>query len=221
MPYTFHCPNCGTEQPASDSLAGQQARCPGCEQMVPVPTRDEALAAEKSKRHATAATAVASPPGNGDADSGSFVSFGDGEKVDREAEMDMTPMVDVTFLLLIFFMVTAAFTVQKTIEVPKPENTDQPSTVQLDEEQEDEAVTIHIDEDNMYTVITPDDEFECPSVQEMYVRLRDAMSATPKPERLIVQANGEATHERVITALDAGAEVGLTDVQLVTVEDDF
>ncbi len=35
-------------------------------------------------------------------------------------EADMTPMVDVTFLLLIFFMVTAAFTMQSAIVVPKP-----------------------------------------------------------------------------------------------------
>ena len=39
----------------------------------------------------------------------------------EEEEMDMTPMVDVTFLLLIFFMVTAAFSVQKVIEVPAPQ----------------------------------------------------------------------------------------------------
>jgi biopolymer transport protein ExbD len=196
--------------------------------MVSVPTRDEALSGEKSKRSSKSAIAAASmgadPPGNGDGngDGGAdtFVSFNDGEKVSREAEMDMTPMVDVTFLLLIFFMVTAAFTLQKSIEVPKPENTDQPSTEQIDEEQEDEAVTIMIDEDDVYTVITPDDEYECPSVQEMYVRLRDAMSATPKPKRLIVLANGGASHGRVVTALDAGADVGLEDIQLVTVEED-
>ncbi|MFM7973431.1 MAG: ExbD/TolR family protein, partial [Pirellula sp.] len=33
-------------------------------------------------------------------------------------DMDMTPMVDVTFLLLIFFMITANFTMQKSIQVP-------------------------------------------------------------------------------------------------------
>ena len=33
-----------------------------------------------------------------------------------EDELDMTPMVDVTFLLLIFFMVTASFTLQKSLE---------------------------------------------------------------------------------------------------------
>ena len=33
-----------------------------------------------------------------------------------EDELDMTPMVDVTFLLLIFFMVTASFTIQKSLQ---------------------------------------------------------------------------------------------------------
>lgn len=219
MPYNFQCPNCGVEQPASDGLAGSEVRCPGCEQLVSVPTRDEA---RQHREVGGAATAIAETEtgSGGDEEIPAFVSFGnDGES--REAEMDMTPMVDVTFLLLIFFMVTAAFTLQKSMEIPKPENVDEPSTVQTDEEQENEAVTIQIDADNTFRVITADDEFECPSKQEMFVRLRGAMSATPMPERLIVKANGECLHERVILALDAGAEVGLVDIQLVTVDEDF
>ncbi|MBN2578156.1 MAG: biopolymer transporter ExbD [Pirellulales bacterium] len=34
--------------------------------------------------------------------------------------MDMTPMIDVTFQLLIFFMITAAFVTQKTLNMPQP-----------------------------------------------------------------------------------------------------
>ena len=41
-----------------------------------------------------------------------------------DEEMDLTPMVDVTFLLLVFFMITASFSIQKTLEVPPP-NPDQ------------------------------------------------------------------------------------------------
>lgn len=207
MPYTFQCPNCGTSQPASDSLAGSEVRCPGCNQLVVVPARPETGGDD------------AGAGDGGDADA--FVAFGNEDGESREAEMDMTPMVDVTFLLLIFFMVTAAFTMQKSIEIPKPESSDEPSTETIDDEQENEAVTIHIDADNTYRVITADDEFECPSVQEMYVRLRGAMNATPAPERIIVRANEECLHERVVIALDAGAEVGLEDIQLVTVDEDY
>jgi biopolymer transport protein ExbD len=35
-------------------------------------------------------------------------------------DMDMTPMVDVTFLLLIFFMITASFSSEKVFEKPPP-----------------------------------------------------------------------------------------------------
>jgi len=62
-----------------------------------------------------------------------------------EEELDMTPMVDVTFLLLIFFMVTAAFSLQKSIEVPRQE-TDAPS-VNVEEETEDtDMVEVQVDE---------------------------------------------------------------------------
>ena len=73
-----------------------------------------------------------------------------------EAEMDMTPMCDVTFQLLIFFMVTAAFAMQKSIEIPKPKQ-DAPSTqvVAKDPEEDPSFVTVYVDEFNTYRVVTP------------------------------------------------------------------
>jgi biopolymer transport protein ExbD len=137
----------------------------------------------------------------------------------RRSDVDMTPMVDVTFLLLIFFMVTASFTMQKSIAVPKPKNDDPSERLNLEQDQDVETVTILIDADNAYRVVTSDDEFECPSSQEMVVRLRAAMSSDPSPQRLIVRVHGDSTHDRTILALDAGADVGLEDVQLVTVDE--
>jgi len=40
------------------------------------------------------------------------------DKKPEEAELDITPMIDVTFLLLIFFMVTSTMEQQKQIDVP-------------------------------------------------------------------------------------------------------
>ena len=46
----------------------------------------------------------------------------------EESEMDITPMVDVTFLLLIFFMITASFAMQKSLETSfRPLSTASPS----------------------------------------------------------------------------------------------
>ncbi|MEC8344928.1 MAG: biopolymer transporter ExbD, partial [Planctomycetota bacterium] len=76
---------------------------------------------------------------------------------DREAlELDMTPMVDVTFLLLIFFMVTASFTLLKTIEQPAP-NSEEPSMTTVEEfEDNPDYVLVFIDEFNTYTVVFGD-----------------------------------------------------------------
>jgi biopolymer transport protein ExbD len=128
--------------------------------------------------------------------------------------MDMTPMVDVTFLLLIFFMVTAAFTTQASIEFPSAEG-------EFGNNVGSEVVTVDIGDDGAFCVLTSEHEYVCPSVQELYVRLRGEMAKTPKPARLVVRASGGATHERVVIVLDAGAEVGLEDIQLETVDEDI
>lgn len=80
----------------------------------------------------------------------------------EDTEMDMTPMVDVTFLLLIFFMVTAAFTLQKSLQVPKPNPDEASETVQEQEEDDSDRVTVQVDEFNTYHVITVDWEEEAP-----------------------------------------------------------
>ncbi|MDB4564560.1 biopolymer transporter ExbD, partial [Mariniblastus sp.] len=110
-----------------------------------------------------------------------------------EDELDMTPMVDVTFLLLIFFMVTASFTLQKSLEQP-PAKSDQPSTeVQEDDEILDDYVQVTIDQTNTYYVTTRDDEeVECPSDSEMRSRVKDAKETT-SATRMIILAHVDST----------------------------
>ena len=146
------------------------------------------------------------------------------QDVDRDAEMDMTPMVDVTFLLLIFFILTASFSFQKSLNVPTPEPEEASTQAQpLDIDEDPEFITVRIDATNTFFVMTTDWEEECPSKEELYVQLRRARegnSAGQVPNKMVVMANGEAFHERVVAALDAGAAVGIDEVQLMTVEDD-
>ena len=140
----------------------------------------------------------------------------------EEDELDMTPMVDVTFLLLIFFMVTAAFSLQKSIEVPPPdqhESAKQARTIE-ELEEDDDFVIIGIDRDNTVWV----NGSEAPSEQELLVKLRDATeglpgSDSPGPSSLLVLADGDCRHETVVMALDAGNAVGIEHVRLATTDD--
>ncbi len=144
-----------------------------------------------------------------------------------EADLDMTPMVDVTFLLLIFFMVTAAFALQKSFEVPAPEESEQASEARpLDEIEDDPRfVVVRIDRFNTFHVITAawEDEREAPSEQDLLIALREARAARVggvSPSNMIVAADGECHHERVVIALDAGVAVQMEKVQFITVEED-
>lgn len=144
----------------------------------------------------------------------------------QEAEMDMTPMVDVTFNLLIFFMVTAAFTMQKSFPVPTPKD-DRPSTQMTQEQIEDDpdVVVVRIDEYNTFHVVAAqwDEEREAPSEQDLLVALTEARNGGGSGKgasRLMVMAHGDATHEKVVMAMDAGTTVGMDKIQMMTVEDD-
>ena len=139
----------------------------------------------------------------------------------EEDEMDMTPMVDVTFLLLIFFMVTASFTLQKSVEQPPP-NIDEPSTaVAEDQEDEDQYVEVIIDQTNTYYVTSKDaEEVEAPSAREMRARMKDAKLST-SAKKLIITAHVDSEHNKVITAWDAGTNIGMGAIEIRTTDVDY
>ena len=87
----------------------------------------------------------------------------------------MTAMVDVTFLLLMFFMITAAFALQKSIEVP-PSDDAMAAQARTVEEFEEDSMIVRIDGDNVFWVSSPSwtEERQAPSAQEMLVQLREA-----------------------------------------------
>ena len=145
--------------------------------------------------------------------------FGVDKKPIPEDELDMTPMVDVTFLLLIFFMVTASFTMQKSLQQPKAK-TEEASQVQSDEIEVD-LVEIAIDQNNNYYITSRTDfEKEAPSDREMREILRDAKENSAAT-KLIIKAHMDCQHKRVITAWDAGVTMGFTEFEIKTTEQDY
>ncbi len=128
--------------------------------------------------------------------------------------MDMTPMVDVVFLLLIFFMITAAFGMQKSLSVPDPESDQSAQQAAMPEEKAEEDIVINITGDDQVFV-----EGEVATTQqELYAKLRDRQyQHSQHPTRnLLVVAESEATHETVVRVLDAAAGVGMDSVWLKT-----
>ncbi|TVS21117.1 MAG: hypothetical protein EA424_00505, partial [Planctomycetaceae bacterium] len=81
---------------------GKQVRCSGCGNTISVP----ATKSEESAKPTRGAKARKAPKNSPDTDEETRLDLGE-KRETQEAHMDMTPMVDVTFQLLIFFMVTA------------------------------------------------------------------------------------------------------------------
>lgn len=135
--------------------------------------------------------------------------------------MDMTPMVDVTFLLLIFFMVTASFAMQKSLEFPnadKKDDTAQNRTIQ-DIENRDDFVIVRIDSDDAYHI----EDRETFSRQELLSILREIRElhagGMGPPLNLLVIASKSARHEAVVSAIDVGNAAGISHIKYTTVDD--
>lgn len=231
MALKFRCPTCNELFSGQDDMAGAEMVCPICEARFEIP---RALPRRKQqwKTHAP------KPKVQTESQQRQAEKTPDAEEVQEDLglqspvsfrrrrppqtdEMDMTPMVDVTFLLLIFFMVTAAFSLQKSYEMPAPDDS-RPSTSALslpELEADPQYVIVRIDEyDTFYIGAAAwDMEQEAPSQADLLEKLRSARTgAAQPPTHMLVMASEEATHGRVIMALDAGTAVGMEDVKLVT-----
>jgi len=128
-----------------------------------------------------------------------------------DEELDLTAMVDVVFQLLIFFMVTASFTLQKSIQLPAsddPQKGAAPVLVSLDD-LEARASIVRIDENGQLSV---DDEplAEGQSLREV---LQQKMAAAGKVE-LIIAAHSNAPHRSVVEVVDLGNSLGIERIRL-------
>lgn len=153
-----------------------------------------------------------------------LVAEGEAKSSRVDDELDMTPMVDVTFLLLIFFMITAAFALQKALEVP-PVDEEEAAATQTVEDLEKDSIVVRIDEDNIFWVGAPrwDEEQKAASMQEMRTKVREARendgAGGKGPTKMLVQAHGDSLHEFVVAAIDAGGAVQVPEVRFMIYED--
>ncbi|MEQ1827872.1 MAG: biopolymer transporter ExbD [Pirellula sp.] len=143
------------------------------------------------------------------------------EESNEKFQWDITPMVDVAFLLLIFFMLTASFSIQKVIRTapPIPEDASA-SVVQVQPKNTDESLIVQVDEFNAYTVLTSDGEtHEASSKQELVGILKDLrLQFGADISRVIVHAHVDSIHGATVACLDAAREAEFTKFQIFAVE---
>lgn len=127
-------------------------------------------------------------------------------------DLDLTSMVDVTFLLLIFFMVTASFSLQKTIEVPPPKQDEKGAAQSLTiEDLQANTIFVKIDERNAIFI----DDAPAGNPQELADVLTKTRLTTLRTE-LAIDAHLEALHETVVLVIDAATAAGMQKIRIVS-----
>ena len=128
----------------------------------------------------------------------------------REAGIEITPLIDVVFLLLIFFMVSSNFVQKQVVSVTLPESGAAVASVS-------DAVEISLDAAGMYFVagrpVGRERDQLLAAVQSAVGNL-DAQSLAQQPVEIRADAN--ATHQSVVRSLDVCASLGLVRVSLAT-----
>lgn len=125
---------------------------------------------------------------------------------DDESEIDLTPMLDVVFIMLIFFIVTASFVKESGIEVNRPESQkSDPSDIQ----------NIVVSVSASGEIWLDDRRIDIRAVRANIERMR---AEEPKAA-VIVKAHNKSKTEVYAAVIDAAKEAGASGVSLTTTED--
>jgi biopolymer transport protein ExbD len=125
-------------------------------------------------------------------------------------ELDLAPMVDVAFQLVLFFMVTATTVLYKTLEIPKPSPEQAPSAVaqgrsrNLDD-LKDDFILVEIDASGATKI---DREPVAADMRTLVERLRQSREATHR-KAMLLSADFATPHRSAVLAYDAANEIGL------------
>ena len=122
---------------------------------------------------------------------------------DEDSDINLTPMLDVVFIMLIFFIVTATFIKQPGTDIIKP---DAETKVQKP------TVSVLVAINAAGEIWIDKKKVEPVAVSAMIERLH---AENPKGG-LVIQADQDATYDKVKAVLDATRSAGLTEVALST-----
>jgi biopolymer transport protein ExbD len=125
----------------------------------------------------------------------------------EEVGINLTPLIDIVFLLLIFFMVSTTFTRETQLSIDLPEAKGQPR------ESVERQIEILVDETGRFRVN---------GKALVDGRMRTLQAAIYKESSgdttipMIITADAQAAHEHVVQAMDAAGQMGFVHLSITT-----
>jgi biopolymer transport protein ExbD len=118
----------------------------------------------------------------------------------KSPEVDITPLIDVVFLLLIFFMVSTTFERESQIMIELPEAAGQ----EVEHKKDELDITINI----AGTFFVNQREVVNTEIETLKQAIRKAVGER-RDLPVIINADARTPHQAVMTAMDAASQLGL------------
>ena len=128
-------------------------------------------------------------------------------RVRQEVDVNLTPLIDVVFLLLIFFMVSTTFTQETELSIDLPEASSQSSR------SADQQIEISITKNGDYAIN------EVSLINREQATLRTAIEKVSNGDTaipMVITADSATPHQAVVTALDVAGQLGFTRLSITT-----
>ncbi|WP_426149350.1 ExbD/TolR family protein [Pseudomonas sp. DC3000-4b1] len=128
----------------------------------------------------------------------------------EDIEINLTSLIDVVFILLLFFVVTTTFKRESQLQVDLPE-----AVSGAPEDHPPKRLDIAISADGDYAI--NDHRLPKSDLDTLISALR-AESGGDTSLPLSISADGKTPHQAVITAMDAAGKLGFSRLSMTTVE---
>ncbi|MDQ7049783.1 MAG: biopolymer transporter ExbD [Enterobacterales bacterium] len=125
----------------------------------------------------------------------------------QEVTVNLTPLIDVVFLLLIFFMVSTSFTRETQIKLELPKASVEPLESKID------SLEISIDKEGRYFVNGKG--LVNKTIKTLIKAIRPII-AENKEVSVIISADAATPYQSVVTAMDATSQLGVINLKMAT-----
>lgn len=126
-----------------------------------------------------------------------------------EPEINIIALIDVILVLLIFFMATATIDSQQRLRISLPE-----ASASVSEADQGVSLLVEVTPQGRYRVAG--EELLDNSTANL-MRVLAAAAGDRRDQRVVLRADGQASHQAVVTAMDAIGQLGFVNLSIATV----
>ncbi len=125
----------------------------------------------------------------------------------QEVNVNLTPLIDVVFLLLIFFMVSSTFTRETQIKLDLPKASIEPLEIK--------TVTLEISIDKEGRFFVNGEGVANRTIETLKKAISTILEENPQVS-VIISADANTPYQSVVTAMDATSQLGIQNLKMAT-----